>query len=298
MGVVEASSDNISIGVPLNRIVEKVAVHVGEEVKKGEILFTLENHDLQSELAGGKILLEIAKAKYKKMKELPREEDLSAAEATLKSAQVEEQQAASQYQMVQALRDSRALSQEEVNRRKFNYEQAEAHLQEAQAQLDKIKSGAWKPDLAIAALEIKQAQVGIERIEADIERTIIRSPLDGKVLQINIHEGESPAGKSDLMLVGNTEEIYLKVSVNQLDASAFRPTANAVAFLRGDPKTQFRLEFVRLLPFLINKQNFNNQITDKTDTRVLQIIYRIQTSDHLIFIGQQMDVFIEAEFPS
>ena len=100
------------------------------------------------------------------------------------------------------------------------------------------------------------------------------------------------------MLVGNTEEIYLKVSVNQLDDSAFRPTANAVAFLRGDPKTQFRLEFVRLLPFLINKQNFNNQITDKTDTRVLQIIYRIQTSDHLIFIGQQMDVFIEAEFPS
>jgi HlyD family secretion protein len=58
------------------------------------------------------------------------------------------------------------------------------------------------------------------------------------------------------------------------------------------------LEFVRLVPYLVNKENFTNEITDRTDTRVLQIIYRIENRNHHIFVGQQMDVFIEAEFPS
>ena len=67
---------------------------------------------------------------------------------------------------------------------------------------------------------------------------------------------------------------------------------------KRNARIEFPLEFVRLEPYLVNKQNFTNEITDKVDTRVLQVIYRIKKHDHPIFIGQQMDVFIEAEFPS
>lgn len=298
-GVVEASSDNISIGTPVNRIVEKVFVHVGQEVKKGDVLFVLENQDLKSDLNSRKVDYEIAQSKLQKMEALPRQEDVSAAEAALKSAQIELDQAKSQFDMVQGLQNSRALSQQEINRRRFSYEQTQARVQEAQANLNKVKAGAWKPDLQIASLEIQQAKTSIDRVQADIQRTIIRSPIDGKVLQIRIHEGESPASASGpLMIVGNTDEIYLKVSVNQFDAPYFRPGSPAVAYLRGNAHTEFPLEFVRLEPYLVSKENLTNDIRDKVDTRVLQVIYLIKNKDHHIFIGQQMDVFIEAEFPS
>lgn len=297
-GIVEASSDNISIGAPVNRIVEKVWVHIGQEIKEDEVLFTLENQDLQKDLAGRKIDYEIAKAKLKKIEELPRPEDLIAGEAALKIAQVELDQSKNQYDMVQSLQDSRALSQQEINRRKYSYEQAQARQQEAQANLNKIKAGAWKPDVEIATLEVQQAKVSVDRVQTDIDRTIIRSPINGKVLQINIHQGESPVAVNDLMIVGNTDEIYLKVSINQFDAPYFRPEAHAVAFLRGNSRMEFNLEFIRLVPYLVNKQNFTNDIIDKNDTRVLQVIYRITNTDHHVFVGQQMDVFIEANFPS
>jgi multidrug efflux pump subunit AcrA (membrane-fusion protein) len=164
--------------------------------------------------------------------------------------------------------------------------------------LNKVKAGTWKPDLAIAALQVEQAKTSVERVQAEIDRTIIRSPIDGKVLQINIHEGESPATINKLMIVGNTDEIYLKVSINQFDAPYFRPEAQAVAFLRGNAHMEFALEFIRLVPYLVQKQDFTTDITDKNDTRVLQVIYRIKDTDHNVFVGQQMDVFIEAEFPS
>jgi HlyD family secretion protein len=301
VGIVEASSDNIFIGTPVNRIVEKVFVHTGQEVKKGDILFKLEDQDLLADLASRQVEYEIAKAKLQKMKELPRREDIIAAEAALQIAQVELEQAKNQYEMVQGLQDLRALSQQDINRRRFNYEQAQARWREAQANLNKVKAGTWKPDLEIASLEVQQAKTNIDRVKADIQRTIIRSPIDGKVLQIKIHAGESPAtigANGPLMIVGNINEFYLKVSINQFDAPYFRPEAPAVAYLRGNMRIEFPLEFVRLVPYLVNKQNLTNDITEQVDTRVLQVIYLIKAQDHHIFVGQQMDVFIEAEFPS
>ncbi len=297
LGIVEASSDNISIGVPINRIVEKVLAHVGQSIKKGDLLFALENQDLVAELSERKINYEIARAKLKKMENFPRKEDLDSAESSLKVSEIALEQATSQYEMVQALRDSRALSRQEIKKRKFDYEEALAQYQNELSRFNKIKSGTWKPDLEITALEAKQAQASVERIEAEINRTLIRSPIDGKVLQVNIHEGESPASLKNLMIVGNTEEVFLKVSINQYDAPYFRPKAPAVAFLRGNSQMEFALEFVRLLPYLVNKQNVTSEITDKSDTKVLQVIYRIKNEDHNVFVGQQMDVFIEAKFP-
>lgn len=301
VGLVEASSDNISIGSPVNRIIDKVLVQVGEEIRKGQVLFTLENLDLQAELSARLVDYEIAESKYKKMKALPRQEDLIAVEASLKNAQIELDHAQNRLQRVQGLRDSRALSQQDINSRELSFEQAQTRLQEAQANFNKIKSGTWEPDLQIALLEVKQAQTNIERIKTEIERTYIRSPIDGKVLQIKIHEGESPLSIGNfqpLMIVGNTDEMYLKASINQFDAPYFKPEAPAMAFLRGNPHLDFPLEFIRLEPYLVNKQNLTNDIIDKVDTRVLQVIYRINNKNHNLFVGQQMDVFIEAEFPS
>ena len=298
VGLVEASTDNIKIGTSVNRIVENVLVTVGNKVKKGDPLFQLEDGDLQADLLARRAAYKIALAQLRKLEAMPRPEDLEAGEASYKKAEINLNEAKSQYQMVHGLQDTRALSQQEINRRRFNFEQAEALWLNAKANFDKIKEGAWRPDLEIAQLEIQQAQANIKRIQADIQRAIIRSPIEGEVLQVRIHEGELPsASNGPLMIVGNTDEIYLKVSVNQFDASNFNPDARAVAFMRGNARIEFPLEFVKLEPYLVNKHNSTNDIIEKVDTRVLQVIYRIKKENQQIFIGQQMDVFIDAENP-
>lgn len=301
VGIVEASSDNISIGTPLNRIVEKVLVKVGNEVKKGDVLFVLENQDLEADLHTKQVAYDIAVARLNKLEAMPRPEDITAAQSSFKTAEVDLSQAKSQYEMVQGLEDSRAISREEINRRRFNYEQAESKLQQAQADLEKVKSGTWKPDLQIAYLETLQAKADVARSKTEIDRTIIRSPIDGKILQVKIHEGEFPpldSFRMPLMILGDTEQKHLSVSINQFDAPNFNSNAPAVAYLQGNARFEFPLEFVRIEPYLINKQNLNNNIQEKVDTRVLEVIYRFKTDAHNLFIGQQMDVFIQADFSS
>lgn len=298
VGIVEPSSDNIYIGTPVNRIVGKIFVQVGEKVEKGEALFALENRDLIANLNLQQIAYESSLARLEKDKSLPRREDLVGAEAALNSAKAAMELAKDQNEMVANLPDPRAISQEERNRRFFAYRQAEEQWKQAEANYEKIKSGIWKPDLQIADLEVLQAKANIDLINTEIERTVIRSPIDGTILQIKIHEGELPpldTFRAPLMIIGNIDELYVRVSINQLEIPLFHSDAPAMAYLQGNTQLKFPLEFVRIEPFLVNKQNLTNDINEKVDTRVLQIIYRIRNEDHHIFVGQQMDVFIEAK---
>lgn len=297
VGVVEPSSNNVYIGTPLNRQVSKVFIKVGDKVKKGDILFQLEDRDLQANLAAQQAAYKSAFAKLKRLKAFPRPEDISEAEAALKNSKLELDLAKNQYEMVQRLPDPRAISEEEKKRRYYNYQQAEAKSQQAQAQYEKVKAGTWKPDLEIARFEVQQAEANVNNIKAEIERTVVRSPIDGTVLQVNIHAGEIPSmdsSRAPLMIIGNVDELFLRVSINQLDISHFQPIEPATAYFQGDSRVHFPLEFVRIEPYLVNKQNLTNDINEKVDTRVLQIIYRIKKDGHPIYVGQQMDVFIQS----
>lgn len=298
VGIVESSSDNISIGTAMNRVIKEVFVTVGQKVKKGEPLFEMENNDLKAQLVVAEINANIASAKLDRLEAMPQVEDKQISEAQLKKAESSLALAKHQYEMTQGLGAGGALSLEEVNRRLSAFKQAEADFFQAQASFSKLEQGTWKPDLQIASLEVTQAKANLDQIKAEIDRTIIRSPIDGQILQVKIHEGELPhmdGEKMSLIKVGNTDEKNLLVSINQFDASDFRPKARAVAAVRGGSNEFYDLEFLRFDPYLVNKQNFTHDISERVDTRVLQVTYRIK-GDHLsLFIGQQMDAFIETE---
>lgn len=294
LGIVEARGGNILIGSPVGRIVDNVEVQVGQKVKKGDVLFRLDAHDLEADWSSYCYEYEKAMATVKKLESLPRKEDTDLAEAELKSARIELENAKSQYKRVDGLDHSGAMSSEEVNRRLTALHSAEAKYEQAQASFEKTKAGAWLPDLEIARLQALHAKALMRRVEADIQRTVVQAPTDATVLQVKIHEGEIPdPNRTPPMIIGNIDTLYLRVSINQFDASLFEPDSKAVAYLQGNTKIEFPLKFVHIEPYLVTKQNLSNEITEKVDTRVLQVIYSFEEGENRIYVGEQMNVFIE-----
>src|SRR5215472_7779455 len=45
---------------------------------------------------------------------------------------------------------------------------------------------------------------------------------------------------------------------------------------------------------VLPKKSLTGDSTERVDTRVLQVIYRIEENSFPLFVGQQMDVFIDA----
>ncbi|HEY6248475.1 MAG TPA: biotin/lipoyl-binding protein [Candidatus Angelobacter sp.] len=259
VGLVETSTENIAIGSHLPGVVEKVFVTVGDPVKAGAPLFKIDHRNLRAQL-------------------IQAEAGEQAAEARVSVASAALDDLRQQLKFAEDVTDPRAISAEEVTRRRSAVQTAKAKLSEAEA-------------------EVGAARAQIAMVKTELERSIVTSPIAGEVLQVKIRAGEfavAGATATPMILLGRAKPLYLRVDVDEQEAWRVRPEANATATVRGNTGLATPLKFVRFEPFVLPKKSLTGDSSERVDTRVLQVIYRVQRDDLRLFVGQQMDVFIDA----
>jgi multidrug resistance efflux pump len=311
-GLVEASTQNIAVGAPVGAVVERVAVTVGDAIKKGDVLFELDTRELRAELASREAAMGVARAQLEKLRQGTRPEEIPPAEARVveaaaaqRAAQAQLDEAVSQLTRAKAMEDARSMSAEEMARRQFAVAAAEARVaqavaakSESDAQVALLRAGTWAPDLAVAESQVVQAQAAVDATRIELDRRTVRSPVDGRVLQSNIRAGEfAQAGalSTPLMLVGGVSPLHVRIDVDEHEAWRVTPGARAEAFVRGNKDIKTALTFVRYEPYIIPKRSLTGESTERVDTRVLQVVYSFDPAKLPIFVGQQMDVYIEAQ---
>ena len=141
--------------------------------------------------------------------------------------------------------------------------------------------------------------VGKARIMSRISQILDRAWLtnDGEVLQVKVRAGEyAPAAamQNPLMLIGSVETLQLRVDIDENDAWRVRPGAAAKASLRGNSSISTGLTFLRFEPYIVPKRSLTGESTERVDTRVLQILFSFPRGTIPVYVGQLMDVFIEA----
>ena len=259
VGIVEPNSEAIAIGTPLAGVVEKILVKVGEEVKQGAPLFELDVRHLQAELGVRKATLEFVRAK-------------------MQTVETQYSDVADQLDRAQKLGGSaNVISAEELMRRKYARLVAEARLGEAKA-------------------EVASAEAGLRATETELERSIVRAPMDAEVIQLKVRVGEyAPAGQTaqPFLVLGKLHPMHVRVDVDEHEGWRVRQTARATAHVRGNADLQTPLKFVRLEPMVVPKRSLSGDSTERVDTRVLQVIYEITNPALHVFVGQQMDIFID-----
>ncbi|PYV20256.1 MAG: hypothetical protein DMG27_23455 [Acidobacteria bacterium] len=296
VGLVEPESENIAISCAVPGLVTQVYVKAGDRVQARQQLFSLDDRDLEADLRVKRAALQAARARRAKLEEQPRAEDIPPAEARVGEAQANLADAEVQVRLIESVTDRRAVREEDVQRRRLAYKAAQARLAEAETQLALLKAGAWAPDIAVAKSEVAQAEAQLKAVETDIERLTTRAPINGIILQNKVRLGQyAQCGplSEPLMVLGGGKHIHIRADVDENDAWRVRPNTPATAFVRGDAAEKYALEFVRFEPYVIPKKSLTGDTTERVDTRVLQIIYRVKKSNVSLYVGQQMDVYIE-----
>jgi HlyD family secretion protein len=142
-----------------------------------------------------------------------------------------------------------------------------------------------------------QAVAQLTLAATELDRLTVRAPVDGQVLQLKVHLGEyAPTGllATPLILLGDSVKLHVRVDVDENDAWRIKEGAAATGSLRGNKDIGTPLKFVRFEPYVVPKRSLTGDSTERVDTRVLQIIYSFDRGTLPIFVGQQMDVFIDA----
>lgn len=295
-GIVEPSSRSIAIGSPLSRLVAEVPVHVGDEVRAGDPLFRLDDRDLLGERDIRKTAVAAARAKLDRLLALPRSEDLPPAEAKVAEAEAQLRDARNLLQLAESVADTRAISREEVAKRRYSVEAAQARAEQAKAQLTLLRAGAWKEDLEVARIEKESAEAQLRAIQIELDRLVVRAPAAGMVLQLNVRTGEfAQAGTlaTPLVLMGAVHPLHVRVDIDENDAWRFRSGAAAEGAVRGNSEIKSVLRFEYLEPYVVPKKSLTGDTSERVDTRVMQAVFSFERGELPIQIGQQMDVFVE-----
>ncbi len=258
-GILESLSENVAIGVPLPGLITEVMVKVNDKVKKDQVVLKLDDRDLRAE--------ELS---------LKAQQKISEAQITVSEAQLAKLR--SQLERLISVTDARAISRDDLENRKQDVAVAQAQVAAAKAQL-------------------AAAETSLQRISLLIERLTVKAPRDGTIIQINSRAGEYAATspKTPAMILGDIDRLQVRADIDEQNAIRIREGQKAYGYLKGDPSVTFPLEFIRIEPYVIPKTSLTGSSTERVDTRVLQVIYSLtRPSDPPLYVGQQVDVFIEA----
>jgi multidrug resistance efflux pump len=259
-GIVEPSSEVIDIGSALSGLVTDVRVRPGDLVGKGQVLFTVDARAARAQLAQSDAAINEARAAIA---------EASAAQKTARQ----------QLDLYRNLSDPAAVSRAEVIR-------AEGEEAAATSRLG----------LARARLAAAQAASGSARTE--IDRLVIRAPIAGEILAVNIRPGEfvSTMGGSSqpFIQMGQTNPLHVRVDIDENEVARVALGQPAVISPRGAAELHVNATFVRAEPLVIPKRSLTNSAAERVDVRVLQLIYALPESD-AFRVGQQIDAFIPAK---
>jgi HlyD family secretion protein len=298
-GILEPSSTNVAVGSALAGVVLEVHVpvdRVGARVKSGEPLFQVDDRHLHAQIALAKTRAASARAQLTKLAELPRPEDVPPSEAKVQAAKANADRTRDEYDRSRALWSRHAASEEEAVGKRLLHEEAVQQWRRAQREHALLLAGAWKPDLDVARAAVMQAEAEVAQISTEIDRAIVRAPIDGEVLQVNVRVGErvgDQAGQA-LMVIGRVPPMHVRADIDEHDIAEFRQDAKVVLQLRGKNDRHYPLRFVRVEPYVVGKRWLTGDNTERVDTRVLQVIYALDDIDGSVYVGQQVDVFIDA----
>lgn len=295
-GLVEARSENIKVATELPGVVTEVFVEVGQPVRKGEPLFKLSDRDRLAVLAVRQASLFATEADLHRTRALPRPEDIPISEAAVERARADLGLQKDQLQRIEELFARKVTTQEEFTQRQLGFAAARAELSRIEAEDERLKAGAWKEDLLLREADVAKARQDVEQAQIEVERLTVKAPIDGTILKVDVRPGEyvgTPPNQT-LMLMGDVSTLHVRVDIDENDLPRFRPGLPGTGYLRGDASDPLKLEFVRVERFAEPKKSLTGAGNERVDTRVLQVIYRILPSDRTVYVGQQIDVYLDA----
>lgn len=154
--------------------IDSVKVDVGQQVKKGDILFTLDSKELQAQYAEAKGALATANSSY--------QQQLITSTSSANVSQNSYKDAQNNYNAVHQQYNIGESSKDQLDASKSKLDSATLQLKAATDSLELLKSK--------ISGQVEQAQGALDLAQLQINNSAITSPIDGIVSVRNIEVGE------------------------------------------------------------------------------------------------------------
>ncbi len=227
-------------------IVEELKVEEGAIVKKGDIIAILDQENQQIILKKAIIAEKQARLNYEqaKLSNLPKQ--IATAEARVEELEVSLRNAEDRLNRIRELKEKGYASQQELEDAQKTVDSLKVQLGEAKTSLEILKAKDYQQTLESARLNWERAKVDLEDARKTLGDAIIKSPIDGTVLEKFVQEGDtvisSRQGFSEgttICTIAELSEVQVKGSVDEVDIGQVKVGQKAEITVDAYPERKY-----------------------------------------------------------
>ena len=182
--------DTVSVRPEVGGLIAKLSLDIGDKVKKGEILFTLNDYDLQTEKSSRKTEIEGAKL-------------------AVQTQTIQLEKTKLVFDRTKELFAQKLVPQEAFDIARIDFELAGNALD-------------------IARNRLETSQTALQTVEDKLTKTIIRAPFDCTILTRPVSIGQAVSGSSgfnsgtEVFTIANLEDMIITAHLNQADVTRLK----------------------------------------------------------------------------
>jgi HlyD family secretion protein len=255
--------EEIVVSPKISGRVATVLADVSQPVRRGQVLFTLESKDLETQARQARAALESARANLTRTSDSSLSSQVIQAQAAVDQAQVQYNDAKDLAERMEKLLAQGTVSRQQRDDARARADSAKIALDTAKQNLSLIQEKAGPQSTGVASTQVDQAQAASDLAQSQLDNTVITSPLTGVVAARSVDPGELVASGFPAFVVIDISRMTAEASVDEAmvrkvrtgEPVPVRAEAAGASVMQGvvdtvspaaDPRTQGYLVKVRI----------------------------------------------------
>jgi len=213
---------------------------------------------------------------------------VAAAEEAVRAAEAAKAAAEQLVADLEAMRANPLSLEAQVHNAEAQFRVATAGVAAAEAARDKLLARATPAEIALARAQVQQAEAALNILLVQLEKYTMRSPCDGVVTNVTIHQGEVAQPGTVLMTVANLDRVTLRVYIPEDEIGRIRVGQMVSVTTDSFPGRVFQGE----LSYIAAQAEFtpkNIQTEKERVNMVFAVKVRIPNPDHALKPGMPAD---------
>lgn len=213
----------VQVGSAVSGVVQEILARPGDRVRRGQKLAELANGPLVALVEQTRATLAAREAELAELRRGARAEELEQADMRVMELQHSLNKARLDLDRRRSLAESGLIARQDLDNAGYDVSILEARLRATEQDRQLLRSGARIERLDRAQAQVAEARAALSMTRAQLEHSVIRSPIDGVVVQRYLEVGElvsagfGGGAQAALMAVADTSALIVEIDVPDSD---------------------------------------------------------------------------------
>ncbi len=273
--------------------IEAIYVEEGDSVTKGQTLAKLEIKRLEDNIAILKAKSEQAKANLEKVENGARPEEITQAQALVEAAKAQAIFATSQYHRLEELYKKNGASKSDYEQAMQQFHVAKAQLEVQEKNLELLKAGARKEDIALAKALYQESMLALELLYTQKEDATLKSPVNSVINRKLLEVGDIASPQKTVFSLAILSPKWVRTYIPESELGHIQTGMKAKIYSDSFPNKAIEGS----VSFISSSAEFTPKTVETPELRtalVYEVRIIVEDSENTLRLGMPVSIYFDS----